>query len=350
MTHWGINEDQSFSTQGTAIYNRLRAYPNFMFFTCGHVHSTDGEARRSDTYNGNTVHTMLSDYQERAGGGNGLLRIMEFDPQLDRLSVKTYSPFLSTYETDADSEFELPIKLGAYTLIGEVSNAVSGTSNCVNWPGLLETTQYEWYAEVSDGENTTIGPLWTFTTPVNGPLPVSYISFTATPESKRVRLNWRTYAEINSHHFNIERSVNGTTFIKTGEVAASGNTSSYQDYVFYDDAPVKGRSYYRLQQVDIDSKFKYSDIVAVKYDDKIRFEIFPNPVTGGDINIVFNETVKGEISILIHDVAGKEIFRRTYKDTAGNIRLQTNLAAGMYIVFIKGKDIDASEQIVVTGK
>lgn len=80
--------------------------------------------------NGNTVHTMLSDYQERAGGGNGLLRILEFDPQLDRLSVKTYSPFLSTYETDADSEFSLPIKLGAYTLIGEVSNAVSGTSNC----------------------------------------------------------------------------------------------------------------------------------------------------------------------------------------------------------------------------
>jgi hypothetical protein len=35
---------------------------------------------------------------------------------------------------------------------------------------------------------------------------------------------------------------------------------------------------------------------------------------------------------------------------AGNIRLQTNLAAGMYTVFVKGKDIDASEQIVVTGK
>ena len=350
MTHWGINEDQSFSTQGTAIYNRLRAYPNFMFFTCGHVHSTDGEARRSDTYNGNTVHTMLSDYQDRAGGGNGLLRILEFDPQLDRLSVKTYSPFLSTYETDADSEFDLPIKLGAYTLIGEVNNAVSGTSNCVNWPGLLETTQYEWYAEVSDGENTTTGPLWTFTTPVNGPLPVSYISFTATPESKRVRLNWRTSAEINNHHFNIERSVNGTTFIKTGEVAATGNTSSYLDYSFYDDAPVKGRSFYRLQQVDIDGKFKYSGIVAVKYGDKIRFEIFPNPVTGNDINIFFNETVKGDVTILIHDMTGREMYKRTYTNPAGNIRIQTNLAAGMYIVFIKGKDIDASEQIVVTGK
>lgn len=114
--------------------------------------------------------------------------------------------------------------------------------------------------------------------------------------------------------------------------------------------PGKRQIFYRLQQVDIDGKFKYSGIVAVKYGDKIRFEIFPNPVTGNDINIFFNETVKGDVTILIHDMTGREMYKRTYTNPAGNIRIQTNLAAGMYIVFIKGKDIDASEQIVVTGK
>ena len=350
MTHYGINEDQSFGTQGSAIYTRLKAYSNFMIYVCGHVHTNDGEARNSITYNGTTVHMLLSDYQERAGGGNGLLRIYEFDPQLNTVSAKTFSPYLNTFETDADSEFGLSVNLGAYTLIGEVGNAVSGTSNCVNWPGLLETTEYEWYAEVYDGENTTIGPLWTFTTPINGPLPVSYITLTATPETKKVRLNWRTSTEINNHHFNIERSVNGSTFIKTGEVPGSGNTSTYHNYIFYDDAPLKGRSFYRLQQVDIDNKFKYSGIVAVKYGDKTKFEIFPNPVTGNELNILFNETVKGEVTIRIHDMAGREMYKHSYTDPAGNIRLQPKLSAGVYTVRITGKDINAAEKIVVTGR
>jgi len=349
LTHYGINEDQSFSTQGSAIYNRLRAYPNFLIHACGHVHTTDGEARRTDTYNGNTVHTMLSDYQGWAGGGNGLLRILEFDPLLNTLSVKTFSPYLNSFETDADSEFGLPVKLDAYSLIGE-TNVASGSNACVNWPGLLETTEYEWYAEIFDGENTTIGPLWTFTTPVNGPLPVSYFSLTATPETKRVRLNWRTSSEINNHHFNVERSTNGSTFIKIGEAAGNGTTTIPHDYIFYDNAPLKGRSFYRLQQVDINSKFKYSDIVAVKYGDKARFEIFPNPVTGGDINVYFNETVKGEIRIIIYDMGGKEAYKQNYNASAGHIRVQPGLSAGIYTVRITGNDINELEKIVVTGK
>ena len=349
MTHYGINEDQSFGTQGQAIYNRLRAYANFLVFMCGHIHTTDGEARRADIYNGNTVHTMLSDYQERPGGGNGLLRIYEFDPQQNTLSAKTFSPYLNSFETDADSEFNLSVNLGAYSLIGE-SNVVSGSNACVNWPGLLQTTEYEWYAEIFDGENTTFGPLWTFTTPEGGPLPVSYISFTATPETKRVRLNWRTSTEVNNHHFNIERSANGYAFIKIGEIPGNGNTSTYHDYIFYDDVPLKGRSFYRLQQVDMDNKFKYSDIVAVKYGDKTKFEIFPNPVTGADINIFFNETVKGVVTITVYDMAGREMYKHSYADPAGNIRLQRNLSAGTYTVSITGKEINAVEKIVVTGK
>ncbi|MEI9908980.1 MAG: hypothetical protein WDO71_04515 [Bacteroidota bacterium] len=77
----------------------------------GHIHQSDGEARRTDIFNGNTVHTVLSDYQERPGGGNGLLRIMEFDPAQNKISVKTYSPYANTYETDADSQFDLSFNM-----------------------------------------------------------------------------------------------------------------------------------------------------------------------------------------------------------------------------------------------
>src|SRR5690348_266821 len=113
MTHFGINEtgspQPSFGTQGSAIYNKLRSFPNFIMFVCGHIHQSDGEARRSDTFNGNTVHTLLSDYQGRSNGGNGLLRIMEFDPVTNIVSVKTYSPVTNAFETDADSQFDITV-------------------------------------------------------------------------------------------------------------------------------------------------------------------------------------------------------------------------------------------------
>lgn len=169
MTHYGIDESTAFGTQGQAIYNKLKVYPNFVLFVCGHIHQSDGEARRSDVYTGNTVHTLLSDYQGRSGGGNGLLRIYEFDPSLNKLSAKTYSPYLGTFETDADSQFELDINLTTnpnnFALIGELPAVGSGTTACTNWPNLLSSTGYEWYVELFDGTNTTVGPVWSFTTP-----------------------------------------------------------------------------------------------------------------------------------------------------------------------------------------
>ena len=169
MTHYGIDESTAFGTQGLAIYNKLKIYPNFILFVCGHIHQTDGEARRSDVYNGNTVHTLLSDYQGRTGGGNGLLRIYEFDPLANKLSVKTFSPYTNTFETDADSQFDLDINLttaaNSFTLLGEMTNVTSGTNACLSWPNLLASSGYEWYVEVSDGQLTTTGPVWTFTTP-----------------------------------------------------------------------------------------------------------------------------------------------------------------------------------------
>ena len=50
---------------------------------------------------------MLADYQERASGGEGWLRILRFVPADNKVYVQTYSPWLNRFETDADSEFTL---------------------------------------------------------------------------------------------------------------------------------------------------------------------------------------------------------------------------------------------------
>ena len=83
--------------------------PNVHFMLSGHWHD---EARRSDVVNGHPVYQMLADYQDRAQGGEGWLRILRFVPAEDRVYVQTYSPWLNRFETDANSEFTLDFPMG----------------------------------------------------------------------------------------------------------------------------------------------------------------------------------------------------------------------------------------------
>ena len=100
-SHWiiGTGDPASFGGQGQAIYDRLKDNANFFLMNSGHVH---GEGKRSDTYQGRTVHTILTDYQSAANGGNGFLRILTFSPTNDTIHVESYSPTLGRAVNSSD--------------------------------------------------------------------------------------------------------------------------------------------------------------------------------------------------------------------------------------------------------
>lgn len=353
MTHFGINETgspkPSFGTQGQAIYNRLRQYSNFLLFACGHIHQSDGEARRSDTFNGNTLHTILSDYQGRPNGGNGFLRIMEFDPALNKISVKTYSPYANVFETDADSQFELDINLNSnpFALTGSINNATSGSSQCASWAGLNNSTEYEWFADVSDADNTTRGPLWSFTTPAGGALPITLLDFFATIENKKVKINWSTATEKDNDHFEIQRSIDGNNFNTIGSKPGKGNSTIIQHYLFLDDQPLKGVSYYRLKQVDIDGKSTYSKVIKINNDQlEQRVIISPNPDKSGMVTIAFNGGNNSKTDIQISGIDGKIYFTRSYS-VANNITIDHNLRPGSYILKVTTNNFSENQKLII---
>jgi hypothetical protein len=92
-----------------SIYENLKDNPNLFLMLCGHV---PGEKRRTDTFNGKTIHTLRANYQGRQNGGDGWLRILQFSPDTNEIHVKTYSPTLDQYETDEDSQFTLKYDMG----------------------------------------------------------------------------------------------------------------------------------------------------------------------------------------------------------------------------------------------
>jgi hypothetical protein len=96
--------------QGTDDYStvgiwELVVYPNPNIFLVVSGHSS-GESKRVDAnIAGKPVQQIVIDHQSRKNGGDGLLKLITFDPSEDKIYFETYSPWLDSYETKPRSKF-----------------------------------------------------------------------------------------------------------------------------------------------------------------------------------------------------------------------------------------------------
>ncbi|MCF7849628.1 MAG: metallophosphoesterase [Kiritimatiellales bacterium] len=174
-----------FDPRGQVIYDNLKDNPNLFLILSGHNH---GEAVRQETIEGRTVTCCLSDYQDYPNGGDGFLRLYAFSPSNDVIRVKTYSPVLDQFETDADSQFEIAFDMNRnapFFRIGS-TNMPSGTSGGVAWPGLNPDTGYEWYVTLSDDTGTASSTVSGFTTIASGTNTLPTVFLTSPTESSSI--------------------------------------------------------------------------------------------------------------------------------------------------------------------
>ena len=172
-------------------------------------------------------------------------------------------------------------------------------------------------------------------------LPVSLLYFKAkaiqNTEGNAVGLAWATASELNAQNFKIERSRDLKTFELVATVKAAGNSKEQQEYSLTDQKPSFGTSYYRLTQIDFDGTPHFYTPVAVVIEDKtLPFGVFPNPVN----NKVFNLKVESadEAQITLHNLLGNTVATQTSKisETVVEVKPQSELVAGTYIVTVQG--------------
>lgn len=163
MTHYMIGPVAMFSDQGQAIYDMVKDNPNVFLLLGGHVH---GAARRTDEFQGNTIHSLLADYQGLESGGNGYLRIMTFSPENDEIRVETYSPWLDQYDRSEENDFSLDYTMAKPVRFEQIGirayQVPSGDTACAPWTGRRAGLEYEWYVRVESNAEVTFGPRWTF--------------------------------------------------------------------------------------------------------------------------------------------------------------------------------------------
>lgn len=110
-------------------------------------------------------------------------------------------------------------------------------------------------------------------------LPVTLSAFNVkVTDARAVLLSWSTTLEVNSDHFEIERSANGKSWQNIGVVNSAGESKNLSTYTHTDESPLNGSNLYRLKMVDRDLTFAYSRIRGVDFSGAPVSVMFPNPV------------------------------------------------------------------------
>ncbi|MBS1736280.1 MAG: T9SS type A sorting domain-containing protein [Bacteroidetes bacterium] len=204
------------------------------------------------------------------------------------------------------------------------------------------------YTNSSDGDvnsNQGNGDLWVVKLGAAGTLSLNFISFSAVASDNDVLLNWSTENEVNTNLFEVEFSTDGTHFTKIGNVQ-SANTSGRHQYNFTHHQVPAGMLFYRLKQIDMDGKYKYSVITSVVFN-KINagFIAYPSPANN-EVNILINTMLQHNARVKLFSVKGQLLMTVQLKNRLTNISTQ-NIANGTYILSVENGSVTQTQKIIV---
>ena len=172
------------------------------------------------------------------------------------------------------------------------------------------------------------------------PLPVTLTSFEAVPKRGVIMVAWTTSSEQNAKGFEIERAdeSNPTGFKNIGWVNSKGSAGG--QYEFADGNVLASiKYYYRLKQVDINEKFRYSEIrvASLNDNDKNAIQLWPNPVEKM-LQVSFDGTIEtSKVLIKVTDSRGAVVLQKSH-DLNTNRKAELNvvtLANGQYILSVE---------------
>jgi hypothetical protein len=193
----------------------------------------------------------------------------------------------------------------------------------------------------------------------NNPLPVTWHSFETILKGNVAEVNWATSTEVNNSHFEIERSANGLNWSIIGTEKGAGNSIITNNYSILDRAPLSGKSFYRIRQVDFDGKSEYSEIMTIyntgktAQDNTPVISVSPNPSTGNGINVMIKSTSGKTGTMTIFGLDGKTIYQTAISadENTGFIQQRIpdglNFINGLYILNVElNGEITTSKMLI----
>ncbi len=164
-------------------------------------------------------------------------------------------------------------------------------------------------------------------------VPLNFISLSATPANngKSVNVNWVVNSELNTSHFQLERSLDGINYYLLGTVQAL-NQSGTNTYAYTDSWSNTEKTYYRVKSIDKDGSFIYSSTVLYQQAAPAqKLRLYPNPAA--DVVTIQLPEPSKTATIKLLTLEGKVLLINTLP--AGNTTALISvvkLPAGIYLI------------------
>ncbi len=179
------------------------------------------------------------------------------------------------------------------------------------------------------------------------PLPVKFESFTLSRTSNNVLVQWSVSQEVNVSMYEVERSVDGTSWSTIAYVAPVATASSVKNYSFTDKSLSAKTIYYRIKEVDFDAKTSYSSIQSIHTEvttaaSNIKIASLQNKVL-----LQFPTLVKGQVVIRFVSLSGQVLDQQTINNPLGQVMLNSKLTGNYIISVSNGQDINTAKQVIL---
>ncbi|MBL0152835.1 MAG: T9SS type A sorting domain-containing protein [Chitinophagaceae bacterium] len=203
--------------------------------------------------------------------------------------------------------------------------------------------KFYYYARIvqADGNVIVTAPVWITRSSVF--LPVDGLTFNGEERNRNAWLEWTAETEGNVSYYAVERSVDGQNFSEIGRVNSLVNNSiTAVNYNFNDDKVSDGTYFYRLRQVDLDGRSKYSVVISISIHKPLLelVSLYPNPVAD-QLNLRFQSLDDGAASCRIYSEEGREVMAVPLRFVRGvnDIKLDAgSLQAGLYFLVLQQPD------------
>ncbi len=183
---------------------------------------------------------------------------------------------------------------------------------------------------------------WRF---VGSTLPVELLQFSGTLQGNTTVLNWTLITPTAISRFEIERSIDNSSFVKVGTVQQPVALNTRQSFTFNDD--ISGLSadlyFYKLKIIGTNGQVKYSNVILVRKNSiRTNVRVIPNPASD-HFNVLFFAEKETTVSFRLMDNTGRTMLVQNSKALSGQNSLQVNnlerLSNGIYTLqfFVNGE-------------
>jgi len=268
-----------------------------------------------------------------ANSQNAVDRFWIIDPGVSGYSYGTRPSVVLSFVYDASAA---PGEVTAGNAIGPAAQvrAQRFNSGAGLWGDYLPAGTFN-LGTPSSVTGATAGPAdlfrsWTLAN-ILEPLPVELLEFSGACADRATTLRWVTASELNSSHFDVERSANGQDFLAMTRLEAAGNSQTLMQYQWVDQASLPW-TYYRLRQVDLDGTWTNSPVILVDCPSSSSTEIVNAWDTGSLLVVTINSAQEEVAALQVLDMSGKLILERPVALLNGTVQVsmsRADLAAGI---------------------